>query len=86
MRINPLNFYNRRTEKCLSHYTSTLISVSEGSTKKINDWIFTNCYGRYSITKDVINNDRRSTIGFRIGFELPSDLTLFALSGLMTQN
>tara|TARA_X000000950_G_C13354192_1_gene433679 strand:+ start:79 stop:336 length:258 start_codon:yes stop_codon:yes gene_type:complete len=85
MRINPQNFYNRRTNKCLSHYSSTVLSVTESRTKQIDEWIFTNCYGRYSITKDIVQ-DKRTFTGIKIGFELPSDLTLFALSGLMTAN
>jgi phosphoketolase len=45
-------------------------------------WIYENCHGRYSITKDVIyqsDNSRSVTV---LGFEEPGDLTLFALSGV----
>jgi len=49
-------------------------------------WIYENCYGRYSITKDVVFHGDQSKSVTVLGFENPGDLTLFALSGVAQIN
>jgi len=44
-------------------------------------WIYENCHGRFSITKDVKYEGDQSRSCTVLGFEEPGDLTLFALSG-----
>ena len=53
---------------------------------KIEKWIYEYCYGRYAFMEDWISDNKssRQTV-MRIGFEKPSDMTLFALSGLVKQ-
>ncbi len=53
---------------------------------KIEKWIYEYCYGRYAFMEDWISDSKssRQTV-MRIGFEKPSDMTLFALSGLVKQ-
>jgi hypothetical protein len=85
MRINPINFYRRRLNFCPPHFKTTIISAPSGNDTKVDSWIYDNCVGRYSITKPYSSGESiRSKI--KIGFEEPSDLTLFALSGLMNQS
>jgi hypothetical protein len=82
MRINPKNFHPRRLEKLPPHFVTT-------ETDRRNDaeidilarWIYQNCYGRFAIVKEI--NYHQDTISpvIVVGFEEPSDLTLFALSG-----
>jgi len=84
MRINTNNFYERKQEFCHPHFTSTLIKLkNDNEIEKINSWIYEHCHGRYAIVDDVAINGPHPTSVVKIGFEEPSDLTLFALSGLM---
>ena len=81
MRINAKNFYNRKVEKCMPHFTKTTLKGALIQPENIEKWIYENCHGRYSITRDVIYEGDQSRSITVIGFENPGDLTLFALSG-----
>ena len=64
---------------------NTVVRAHEAEVELMRKWIYENCSGRYSITKDVIFKDGNSRNVTVLGFEDPGDLTLFALSGI-TQN
>ena len=66
MKINPNNFFKRELDILPPHFVK---------------WIYQNCFGRYSITKDVVYEGDTSRSITVLGFENPGDLTLFALSG-----
>ena len=82
MRINPRNFYDRELKQLSPHFVNTVVRANEMSMMKIKKWIYENCHGRFSITKDVVIDGDQSKSCMVIGFEEPGDLTLFALSGI----
>ena len=82
MKINPNNFFQRELDFLPPHFVNTLVRAHDGEVLKIKNWIYENCVGRYSITKDVTFKNGNSYNVTVIGFEDPSDLTLFALSGI----
>ncbi len=61
---------------------NTVVRAHEAEVELMRKWIYENCSGRYSITKDVIFKDGNSRNVTVLGFEDPGDLTLFALSGI----
>lgn len=81
MRINPSNFFQRELDVLPPHFVNTVVRAHEADIEKMRKWIYENCTGRYSITKDVIFQDGNSKNVTVLGFEEPGDLTLFALSG-----
>ena len=81
MKINPNNFFKRELDILPPHFVNTVVKAHEADVEKMRKWIYENCSGRYSITKDVytkVTNPGQCTV---LGFENPGDLTLFALSG-----
>ena len=82
MRINPNNFFDRELEILPPHFVNTVVKAHESDVEDIRKWIYENCHGRYSITKDVLYQGDQSRSVTVIGFEQPGDLTLFALSGM----
>ena len=86
MRINPNNFYNRKLDFLPPHFVNTVVKLDSLTLIDIEKWIYENCRGRYSITKDVILKDGVSRSVTVLGFEEPGDLTLFALSGVAQNN
>ena len=82
MRINPNNFFKRELDILPPHFVNTVVKAHEADVEKMRKWIYENCHGRYSITKDVIYHRNESKAVTVVGFENPGDLTLFALSGL----
>jgi hypothetical protein len=85
MRINPNNFFKRELDFLPPHFVNTVVRAHESDVETMRKWIYENCTGRYSITKDVVFQDGNSRNVTVLGFEEPGDLTLFALSG-MAQN
>ena len=85
MRINPNNFFKRELNILPPHFVNTVIKAHESDIEPIRKWIYENCHGRYSITKDVVYSGDSSKAVIVLGFEEPGDLTLLALSGI-TQN
>ena len=83
MRINPNNFFQRELNVLPPHFVNTVVRAHEADVEKMRRWIYENCAGRYSITKDVIFKDGNSRNVTVLGFEDPGDLTLFALSGVL---
>ncbi len=85
MKINPLNFFGRRTKVLPPHFITTSIFASEYQTTLIDKWIYENCHGRYCMikTSEWIKDRMRPKV--TIGFENPSDLTLLALSGQLNK-
>ena len=81
MRINSKNFFKRQLDILPPHFVNTVVKAQEGEIEKMRKWIYENCYGRYSITKDVVFYGDQSKAVTVLGFEDPGDLTLFALSG-----
>jgi len=82
MKINPNNFFNRELDILPPHFVNTVIKAHEADIEPIRRWIYENCHGRYSITKDVVYNGDSSRSVTVLGFEQPGDLTLLALSGI----
>ena len=60
---------------------NTVVKAHEADIEKMRIWIYENCHGRYSITKDIKYEGDQSRSVTVLGFENPGDLTLFALSG-----
>ena len=83
MRINPNNFFQRELNVLPPHFENTVVRAHEADVELMRKWIYENCSGRYSITKDVIFKDGNSRNVTVLGFEDPGDLTLFALSGVL---
>ena len=82
MKINPNNFYKRELDILPPHFVNTVVKAHEADVEKMRKWIYENCHGRFSITKDVIFQNDTSRSVTVLGFEQPGDLTLFALSGV----
>ena len=82
MRINPKNFYQRELKQLPPHFKNVVVKCHEGDLQKIKIWVYENCSGRYSITKDVIHDGEKARPVYVIGFEDPGDLILFSLSGM----
>jgi hypothetical protein len=82
IRINPNNFYQRELDFLPPHFVNTVVRAHEKEVHDMRKWIYENCRGRYSITKDVIFNNGNSLNVTVLGFEEAGDLTLFALSGV----
>ena len=82
MRINTNNFFSRCSNKVLPHYkTINFERLPEHKTQKLSSWIYNNCVGRYAIIDDIDYAEQREVKHItKIGFENPSDLTLFILS------
>ena len=81
VRINPNNFYKRELDILPPHFVNTVVKAHEADVEKMRKWIYENCHGRFSITKDVKYEGDTSRSCTVLGFENPGDLTLFALSG-----
>ena len=86
MRINPNNFFKRELDILPPHFVNTVVKASEHDVDQMRTWIYENCTGRYSITKDVVYYGDTSKAVTVLGFENPGDLTLFALSGVAQIN
>jgi hypothetical protein len=82
MRINPLNFYGRRVDKLMPHFTTHVRFLTDYQEERINRWIHENCSGRYCLVKSVRWDRDAWRSVTTIGFEEPADMTLFALSGM----
>lgn len=82
MRINTNNFFSRCTNKVLPHFkTINFDRLPEHKISKLSVWIYDNCAGRFTIVDDVDCSEQREVKHItKIGFENPSDLTLFILS------
>jgi|TARA_B110000285_G_C14749254_1_gene434416 hypothetical protein len=81
MKINPNNFFKRELDILPPHFVNTVVKAHDFDVDKMRTWIYENCSGRYSITKDVVFHGDQSSSVTVLGFEQPGDLTLFALSG-----
>ena len=81
MRINPNNFFQRELDVLPPHFVNTVVKAHEADVEIMRKWIYANCHGRYSITKDIKFEGDQSRSCTVLGFEEPGDLTLFALSG-----
>ena len=82
MRINPINFFKRELDILPPHFVNTVVKAHEYELEQIRKWIYENCRGRYSITKDVVIRDGQTRSVTVLGFEEPGDLNLLALSGV----
>jgi len=82
VKINPNNFFKRELDILPPHFVNTVVKAHEADIEQIRTWIYQNCNGRYSITKDVMFENDQSRSVTVIGFEEPGELTLFALSGI----
>ena len=81
MRINSNNFFQRELDVLPPHFVNTVVKAHDSDVEIMRKWIYENCHGRYSITKDIKYEGDQSRSVTVLGFENPGDLTLFALSG-----
>jgi hypothetical protein len=81
MRVNPNNFFKRELDILPPPFENTVVKAHEADIEIMRKWIYENCHGRYSITKDIKFEGDQSRSCTVLGFEEPGDLTLFALSG-----
>tara|TARA_Y100000389_G_scaffold59120_1_gene55154 strand:+ start:791 stop:1066 length:276 start_codon:yes stop_codon:yes gene_type:complete len=82
MKINPNNFFKRELDILPPHFVNTVVKAHEADVEQMRKWIYENCHGRYSITKDVTYKGDASRSVTVLGFEEPGDLTLFGLYGI----
>ena len=82
MRINTNNFFFRCTNKVLPHFkTINFDRLPDHKISKLSVWIYDNCVGRFTIVDAVDYSEQLEVKHItKIGFEQPSDLTLFILS------
>jgi outer membrane receptor for ferrienterochelin and colicin len=84
MKINPKNFYKRRLKKIPPYFVTLKMDwKNEHKIELLSRWIYQNCFGRFAFTdiSDYHNSKEEVKHCTLVGFEEPSDLTLFALSG-----
>ena len=81
MRINSNNFFQRELDVLPPHFVNTVVKAHDSDVEIMRKWIYENCHGRYSITKDIKFEGDQSKSCTVLRFEEPGDLTLFALSG-----
>jgi len=83
MRINPRNFFKRKLEHIPPHFTKMNVKWLPDHSKEIlARWIYANCNGRFGITAESVIEDNQVKTVTMLGFEEPSDMTLFALAGM----
>ena len=83
MRINPINFFDRQLDILPPHFVNLVIEQThDNDLERIRNWIYQNCSGRFSITKDIIYDREKTRTVDLVGFEEPGDCTLFVLSGV----
>lgn len=80
MRINPKDFFYRKTNHILPHYqTIKFKHLPDSKIEKLAGWIFENCSGRFSVVTEIDSVDKEITTITKFGFEEGTDLTLFIL-------
>ena len=79
MKINPKNFYQRELTQLPPHFKNVIVRSIDAEIEKMRKWIYENCTGRYSITKDIKYDSDKPRAVTVIGFEEPADLTFFTL-------
>lgn len=83
MKINPRNFHKRKLEYIPVHFTKMNIKIIHQPQKDIlSRWIYAQCNGRFAMTDTTSWEDDQIKTFTTIGFEEPSDLTMFALAGM----
>ena len=83
MKINTKNFFDRQLDILPPYFVNMVIEQThDNDLEKIKNWIYQNCSGRFSITRDIIYDREKTRTVNLVGFEEPGDLTLFALSGV----
>jgi hypothetical protein len=80
--INPLNVLGIRKLKFIpAHFAKINIQSYEYSNiQKIDNWIYTCLNGRYSISRSFKKIDGIAAELFNIGFEDPTEVSIFYLS------
>ena len=54
MKINPNNFFKRELDILPPHFVNMVIEQThDNNLELIRSWIYQNCSGRFSITKDI---------------------------------
>mgnify|MGYP000865462062 CR=1 FL=1 len=82
-KINPLNVLDiRKVEFCPPYFETAVIDPSYNIHVAIDDWIYSNCSGRYYIGTTVEENESHNGIKrkLKIGFEESKELTYFMLA------
>lgn len=80
--INPLNVLGKRKLKFIpSHFTKINIQSSEyGNIQMIDNWIYRYLNSRYCISRSLKKIDGKTSEMFEIGFEDPTEISIFYLS------
>jgi hypothetical protein len=87
MKINPRNFHKRRLSYIPAHFKRMNIkNIGSPFEDILARWIYSNCNGRFGITNTTDWANDQVKAYTTIGFEEPSDMTLFALAGLTQIN
>ena len=74
--INPLNALEiRRLDFCPPHFTPVTLDGLYCDIKDIDDWIYINLEGRYSISSISVANQQQ----IEVGFENPAEASMFGL-------
>jgi len=74
--VNPLNALEiRRLDFCPPHFTPVTLDGLWCDIKDIDDWIYTNLEGRYSISNISVTNQEY----VKVAFENPSEASMFGL-------
>ena len=87
-KINPLEYLGvRRLEIAAAHlsYIDFTDRASLWNNQTYHKWIKDNLKGRYYFGfRPILDHNNKMTIALCFGFEIPSELTIFTISGPMT--
>ncbi len=80
-KINPLNVLDvRKVDFCPPYFETTSFALRYNITSALDEWITSNCNGRYFIGRSVQLVDDQITTSMKVGFESPSELSYFLLA------
>ena len=80
-KINPLNVLDiRKLDFCPPYFETTTFAMKYNITSAMEEWITSNCNGRYFIGRSVQLVNDQITPSLKVGFESPSELSYFLLA------
>ena len=82
LRPNPLNLFDIRSLKFPpGHFEYINLPMKYNIEDTLSKWITKNLKGRYYIGKTShIDNENKVTLGIKVGFEEPKELSFFTLA------
>ena len=69
MKVNPNNFFKRELDTLPPHFVNTVIKAHESDIEQMRKWIYENCHGRYSITRDVIYEGGSNSVSAAVAID-----------------